>query len=87
MNIDLLKDKVKKGMTIGVFGTSHSSTIILMNLVELGVNVINFYHNSFDPKYAVYHDGWIEKDNTGLKGNAAIWAKSNLEKDCLNPLV
>lgn len=32
-------------------------------------------------------DGWIKHDNTGLKGNANIWAKANLEDNNLNPLI
>ena len=32
-------------------------------------------------RYAEYMDGWILRDNTGLKGEAAAWAKANLEPD------
>jgi hypothetical protein len=28
-------------------------------------------------------DGWIRRDNTGLKGEVATWAKENLEEDRL----
>jgi len=28
-------------------------------------------------------DGWIRRDNTGLKGAVATWAKENLEEDKL----
>ena len=29
-------------------------------------------------------DGWILRDNTGLKGEAATWAKENLEPEVMN---
>ena len=32
-------------------------------------------------RYAVFMDGWILRDNTGLKGEAADWAKANLEPE------
>jgi hypothetical protein len=30
-------------------------------------------------RYAEQRDGWIFRDNTGLKGNVATWASANLE--------
>ncbi len=34
-------------------------------------------------RYAEERDGWILRDNTGLKGAVATWAKDNLEEDVL----
>jgi hypothetical protein len=34
-------------------------------------------------RYAEERDGWIFRDNTGLKGDVALWAKENLEEDRL----
>jgi hypothetical protein len=34
-------------------------------------------------RYAEERDGWIFRDNTGLKGAVATWAKENLEEDKL----
>jgi len=34
-------------------------------------------------RYAEERDGWIFRDNTGLKGDVAVWAKENLEEDKL----
>lgn len=35
-------------------------------------------------RYAEELDGWIRRDNTGLKGDVAEWAKTNLEEDKLS---
>lgn len=32
----------------------------------------------------LYHDDWVEFDNTGLKGVAEAWAKNNLEPNKLH---
>lgn len=34
-------------------------------------------------RYAEERDGWIFRDNTGLKGEVAVWAKANLEENKL----
>lgn len=66
------------GATIAVFGSSHSSMIVLPNLLRLPVKrVINFYRSPL--KYAVYLDDWILFDDTGLKGQAAVWARENID--------
>ena len=63
--------------TVAVFGSSHSAIIILENLINFGVKkIINFYQSPL--KFAVDFNDWILFDNTGLKGNAADWAKENL---------
>jgi len=82
LNPELLKDVVKEGDSVAVFGGSHSTVLIIQNLVELGVKVINFYRSKL--LYAVYHEGFIEYDNIGLKGKAAVWAKENMEPDTMH---
>lgn len=67
-----------EGATVAVFGSSHSSMIVLPNLLRHPVQqVINFYRSPL--KYAVYLDDWILFDDTGLKGNAAAWARENID--------
>ncbi len=34
-------------------------------------------------RYAEERDGWIYRDNTGLKGDVSVWAKEHLEEDVL----
>lgn len=66
------------GATVAVFGSSHSSMIVLPNLLRHPVKtVINFYQSPL--KYAVYLDDWILFDDTGLKGRAADWARDNID--------
>lgn len=64
--------------TIGVFGSSHSAILVLVNLLRLNPKaVINFYRTPH--RYAVFLDDWILYDDTGLKGFAAKWAKEHLD--------
>ncbi|ORW69838.1 pyridine nucleotide-disulfide oxidoreductase [Mycolicibacter senuensis] len=66
------------GATVAVFGSSHSSMIALPNLLATSASrVINFYRSPL--KYAVYLDDWILYDDTGLKGQAAQWARENID--------
>ena len=68
--------------TIAVFGSSHSSMIALPHLLRHPVDkVINFYRSPL--RYAVYLDDWILFDDSGLKGQAAVWARENI--DCVHP--
>lgn len=83
---DKLIDKISRNETVAVFGASHSAFIIIRNLVELGVKrVINFYNNPC--KYAVDMGDWILFDNTGLKGDTAIWVHENIDGTLPNNLV
>ena len=74
-------------ITVGVIGSSHSAVTVLMNLTQLAKSS----HQNLRVKwfsrrpliYAVYMDGWILYDNTGLKGIAADFARENLEPDKL----
>lgn len=78
LNPELLAKAVKAQDTIGVFGASHSAILVLKNLVDLGVRrIINFYRSPC--RYALDMGGWILFDNTGLKGDAATWAREHLD--------
>lgn len=73
-----LAQTVSLNESIAVFGSSHSAVVILQNLVELGVKkIINFYRSPC--RYAIDYGDWILFDDTGLKGNAAAWARQNLD--------
>ncbi|HUB56132.1 MAG TPA: pyridine nucleotide-disulfide oxidoreductase [Mycobacterium sp.] len=64
--------------TVAVFGSSHSSMIVLPNLLRHPVKkVVNFYRSPLT--YAVYLDDWILFDDSGLKGRAADWARENID--------
>ncbi|KAI1340047.1 hypothetical protein F5Y15DRAFT_415473 [Xylariaceae sp. FL0016] len=68
---------------VAVVGASHSAILVLMNLVRLArsshprLRVRWFTRNPL--RYAEYRDGWILRDNTGLKGEAAAWARASLD--------
>jgi hypothetical protein len=72
-------------LTIAVIGASHSAILILRNLFVLSQsthpNLRVKWFSRHPLRYAIYHGDWIEKDNTGLKGEAAAWARENLEPD------
>ncbi|KAJ2987435.1 hypothetical protein NUW58_g4508 [Xylaria curta] len=71
--------------TVAVVGASHSAILVLMNLVNLAnsthphLRIKWFTRNEL--RYAEYMDGWILRDNTGLKGQAADWARQNLDNE------
>ena len=73
--------------TIAVIGASHSAILVLLNLFHLAqrshphLRVRWFTRNAL--KYALYEDGKIYYDNTGLKGLAADFAREQLEDDKL----
>ncbi|KAI0436058.1 hypothetical protein F4803DRAFT_543502 [Xylaria telfairii] len=78
-------DPAARTTTVAVIGASHSAILVLMNLVNLAnsthphLRVKWFTRNEL--RYAEYMDGWILRDNTGLKGQAADWARQNLDRD------
>ena len=73
-----LAERALEGATVAVFGSSHSSMIVLPHLLRHPVaKVMNFYRSPL--KYAVYLDDWILFDDTGLKGRAAVWARENID--------
>ncbi|OAP59829.1 hypothetical protein AYL99_04831 [Fonsecaea erecta] len=76
-----------KAPVVGVIGTSHSAIVAIMNLYELATSThphlqIKWFVRS-PMTYAVYMDGWILRDNTGLKGASAEFAREHLEDDKL----
>lgn len=77
LNENTVQDHFSPEDTVAVFGSSHSAIIALRHLTEMSVKqVINFYQSPL--KFAVYMDDWILFDNTGLKGNTAVWAREHL---------
>lgn len=75
---------IRDSDVIGVVGSSHTAILILKNLSELPIDqrpkIINFYQSPL--RFAEYlPDGRIKYDNTGLKGEAAMWARKNI-LDC-----
>jgi hypothetical protein len=74
-------------ITIGVIGASHSAILVLRNLYNLASDThphlrIKWF-TRHPLRYAEERDGWIFRDNTGLKGDVAAWAKENLEENKL----
>ena len=75
---ELLQKWVDARDTVSVFGASHSGIIVMKLLLELGVHhVINFYRGPL--RYAVYLENSILFDNTGLKGETALWAREHID--------
>lgn len=78
LNPDKLAQLALDDATVAVFGSSHSSMVALPNLLSTRVRkVVNFYRSP--TKYAVYLGDQILFDDTGLKGNAATWARENID--------
>lgn len=78
LNREKLSKEKLAGETIAVFGASHSAIIALENLLNCHPEkVINIY--KYPIKYAVEFDNFTLFDNTGLKGNAAEWAKTHID--------
>src|SRR6187402_1585065 len=74
-------------VTVGVIGASHSAILVLRNLYNLASSThpqlrIKWF-TRHPLRYAEERDGWIFRDNTGLKGDVAVWAKDNLEEEVL----
>ncbi|KAF2769037.1 hypothetical protein EJ03DRAFT_363351 [Teratosphaeria nubilosa] len=71
--------------TVSVIGASHSAILVLRNLYNLAssskpdLKIRWFTRHAL--RYAEYMDGWILRDNTGLKGEVAVWAKQHLEPE------
>jgi hypothetical protein len=81
LNPEKLKACITTDDCVAVYGASHSGILVLKNLSELGCNIVNFYKHPL--RYAIDQGDHIIFDNTGLKGDAATWAKANL---CNNKL-
>ena len=76
-----------KSLLVGVIGASHSAILVLRNLYNLAASThpelrIRWF-TRHPLRYAEEREGWIFRDNTGLKGDVAVWAKENLEEDRL----
>ncbi|KAK4950446.1 hypothetical protein LTR10_011428 [Elasticomyces elasticus] len=71
--------------TVSVIGASHSAILVLRNLYNLArtekPDLKIRWLTRHALRYAEYMDGWILRDNTGLKGEAAVWARDNLEPE------
>ena len=73
-----LHHHISKNDTVAVFGSSHSAILVLQNCVANKVkHIINFYRSPL--RYAVYLDGWILFDDSGLKGPTADWAREYID--------
>ncbi|KAF5500249.1 hypothetical protein CGCS363_v007110 [Colletotrichum siamense] len=77
--------RIPSDATVAVVGSSHSAVLVLMNLYNLATTShpnlrIKWFTRHNELRYAEYKDGWILYDNTGLKGQAALWARNNLEE-------
>ncbi|KAL4883655.1 pyridine nucleotide-disulfide oxidoreductase-domain-containing protein [Aspergillus karnatakaensis] len=73
--------------TVAVIGASHSAILALLNLFDLArtshPNLRIKWFTRHPLRYAEYKDGWILRDNTGLKGQAADFARQQLEDSAL----
>ena len=74
-------------LTVAVVGASHSAILALLNLIDLArsshpeLRIKWFTRHPL--RYAEFMDGWILRDNTGLKGSVADFARQQLEDDKL----
>lgn len=73
-------------VTIAVVGASHSAILVLRNLYNLASSTHPHLRVKWFTRHALRYaipqpDGWTLRDNTGLKGVAATFAKDNLEDD------
>ena len=71
--------------TVAVIGASHSAILVIRNLYNLVTtshpNLKIFWFSRHPLRYAVNKGDWILRDNTGLKGQVAEWAKTHLDQD------
>jgi cation diffusion facilitator CzcD-associated flavoprotein CzcO len=73
-----LAEQSLEGATVAVFGSSHSTMIALPHLLGQPVEkVVNFYRSPLT--YAVDLGDWTLFDDVGLKGQAARWARENID--------
>jgi len=80
LNKSHLEQVVGPQDTVAVVGSAHSAVLIMKSLSELPVaRIINLYHKPLC--YAVDMGGWVMNAAFGLRGIAAEWAKTVLEKN------
>ena len=73
-----LAEQSLEGATVAVFGSSHTTMIVLPHLLNQPVEkVVNFYRSPLS--YAVSRGDWTLFDDVGLKGQAARWARENID--------
>ena len=75
----LLQKIMKTDDVVAVIGSSHSSMVVIKNLVEMKESpkkIICFHKEPL--KFAEYMTDWILYDFTGLKGEVAEWVKDYL---------
>ncbi len=84
--LDLALDKkvlatyIQPEDTVAVIGSSHSALLVVKHLTELSVDsIINFYKKPIT--YPTIFRGRIAWQESGLKGDLAIWTKTVLEKN------
>lgn len=66
--------------TVAVVGSAHSAVLVMKFLSEIGVaRIVNFYNRPF--VYAVDMGTWLLHAQHGLRGIAAEWARTVLEKN------
>ncbi|KAJ5200168.1 FAD-dependent pyridine nucleotide-disulfide oxidoreductase [Penicillium cf. griseofulvum] len=74
-------------ISVAIVGASHSAILAILNLTKLAQTSHPLLRISWFTRhplrYAEYKDGWILRDNTGLKGLAANFARAELEDDKL----
>ena len=80
LDLNRLKNKIETNDIVGVNGTSHSGILILKNLDKLNIKSVISYSKR-PLRYAIYKDNKYIYDNTGLKGDTALWAKEIYEKN------
>ena len=82
-----LAEDVSPADTVVVFGSSHTAVILLRQLLEQTQcgRVVNLYREPL--RYALYLDGWILFDDTGLKGSTAAWSRRVLHSALPDRLV
>lgn len=87
----------KGSHSIAIIGASHSAILVLRNLYHLARDRLGPDGEEIQPfkikwftrhplRYAEERDGWIFRDNTGLKGEVADWARENLEDLAASPV-
>lgn len=89
LDLEILQEElpVHEAATVGVIGSSHSAVVVMMNLYKLATTSHPRLRIKWFTRrplaYAVQMDGWILRDNTGLKGASADFARRHLEDEKL----
>lgn len=84
---ELAKTLEDKPLTVAIVGASHSAILAILNFIQLArtshpsLRIKWFTRHAL--RYAEYKEGWVLRDNTGLKGSAAEFAREELEDDKL----